>query len=124
MTTTLDPQFLRATILMTSFKGNDMVRAQACLLLIGLRGLDFTAADLPADVTNGSRHLAGAACGALIAQGLIDVVGREKSPNPDAKGRKVDTLRIPSNKAETARTWLRAHGVEPTERQAELPLSA
>ena len=110
MTTTLCPQFLRAVVLMTCFRGKAMQSAQAALLLIGLKGHDFTAAELPAEITNGSRHLAGAATGALIAQGLLEVVARVKSPRPEAKGRKLDVLRIPAAKRETAKTWLRANG--------------
>lgn len=121
-TTTLDPQFLRAVILMTGFRGGkDMRRAQAALLLIGLQGAEFTAADLPAEITNGNTHLAGAATGSLIAIGLLEVVRRVKSPDPRAKGRKLDVLRIPAPKWNTARTWLAANGFrQPAEKQMEL----
>jgi hypothetical protein len=83
--------------------------------MIGLRGHDFMARDLPAEITNGSRHLAGAATGALIAQGIVEVVGRVKSPDPRAKGRKLDVLRIPNAKRATARTWLAANGYKDAE---------
>lgn len=117
--TTLDPQFLRAVVLVTGFKPNPMRTAQAALLMIGLRAQTFTGADLPAEVTNGNRHLAGAATGSLIALGLLEVVGRVKSPNPDAKGRKLDLLSLPESKRATARTWLERNGftVEQTAQQ-------
>ena len=120
-TTTLDPSFLRAVVLMTSFKPEPMKRAQAALLIIALEGLDFTAADLPGEVAGDNVHLAGAATGALVAQGLLNVVGRVKSPRLNAKGRKLDVLRLA--KRETARTWLQANGFEvPAERQREMAL--
>src|SRR5207244_9380480 len=53
-TTTLDPSFLRAVVLMTGFKPSPMRNAQAALLAIGLRMEEFTAADLPGEVTAGS----------------------------------------------------------------------
>lgn len=120
MSTTLSPDFLRAVVLMTSFRGPNMRAAQAALLQIGLRGGTFTAADIPAEVTHGSMNLAGAATGALIAQGLIDVVGRVKSPNPNAKGRKLDLLAIPEAKESTAKTWLTRNGFEVIPVQEEL----
>ena len=112
MSTTLDPSFLRAVIVTTSFRGDDMRRACAALLLIGLNGVTFTGADLPGELTNGSKTLAGCACGALTAQGLVECVGRVKSPHPDAKGRKVNLLQIPADKFSTARTWLARHGYQ------------
>jgi hypothetical protein len=111
-TTTLDPQFLRAVVVMSGFKGNAMKAAQAALLLIGLRTYSFTGADLPAEVTQGSKHIAGAATGALIAQGLLEVIGRVKSPNADAKGRKLDLLHMPDAKRSTAITWLERNGFD------------
>lgn len=99
-----------------------MKSAQACLLMIGLRGIDFSGADLPAELTNGSKHLAGAACGAFLAQGLIEAVGRIKSPHPDAKGRKLNLYRIPPPKWNTAKAWLRANGFPATE-EAQLSLA-
>ncbi len=61
MNTTLDPQFLRSVVLMTSFKPRPMLNAQAALLTIALEGVEFTANDIPGELTNGSKHLAGAA---------------------------------------------------------------
>lgn len=108
--TTLEPSFLVAVVTMTAHKPERMKRAQAALLYLGLQGYDFTAADLPAEVTEGSAHLAGAATGALVAQGLLTVVGRVKSPKPDAKGRKLDVLRLTDDRRATAKNWLRANG--------------
>jgi len=112
MSTTLDASFLRAVVLTTSFRGSAMKSAQAALLIIGLRKQDFCAADMPAEICDGNRHLAGCATGSLIAIGLLEVVGRKKSPDVRAKGRKLDVLRIPAEKVSTARTWLARHGYQ------------
>lgn len=120
-TTTLEPSFLQAVTLMTAFKPQPMKRAQAALIYIGLRSLDFTAAQLPEAIVDGNRHIAGAATGALVAIGLFEVVGRVKSPDPAAKGRKLDVLRIPDDKRAAAKTWLRANGFrDDVESQGEL----
>jgi hypothetical protein len=110
MTTTLSTSFLRAVVVITSNTPEPMKRAKAALLLFSLRQVDFTAAVLPAEITNGSRHLAGAATGSLIAEGFLKVVGRVKSPHSNAKGRKLDLLRGVSS--ERTKTWLRTNAVE------------
>lgn len=111
MSTTLDPAFLLATIHITGFKGAEMRRAQGALLTLAYESvLPVTAAELPGEITNGSKHLAGAATGQLVAQGLLVVVGRVKSPRPEAKGRKFDMLAIPSEKRSTVLTWLEKNG--------------
>lgn len=92
---------------MTAFKPSKMRRVQAALLMIGLTGAEFTAADLPGEVTEGSKHIAGAATGSLVAIGLLTVVDRIKSPRPDAKGRRVDVLRITNS--QKAAAWLEAN---------------
>ena len=117
MTITLDPQFLRAVCLLTGFKPHPMRRCQAALLMIGLQCESFTAADLPRDVTNGDKHLAGAATGSLIATGLLTVTGRVKSPDAAANGRKLDVLQIAS--IEKAKTWLKANGFELPQEQKQ-----
>lgn len=122
-TTTLDPSFLRTLVLVTGFRGNDMQRAQAALLIIGLLGRDFSGADLPAEIANGSRHLAGCAVGSLVSTGLVECVGRIKSPHPNAKGRKLDLLRIPGNKVNTARAWLRANGYVPNDNNLQMEMA-
>ena len=93
---------------MTMFSPKRMTRCQAGLLMIGLERGEFTAAELPGEVTEGNRHVAGAATGSLVAAGLLTVAGRIKSPLKSAKGRKLDVLRISS--VETAKTWLRVNG--------------
>lgn len=50
MSTTLDSSFLRSVILVSSFRGDDINRAQAALLLIGLHLQDFTAGHLPKEI--------------------------------------------------------------------------
>src|SRR5438552_19108355 len=109
-TTTLDPSFLRAVVLMTGFKPSPMRNAQAALLAIGLRMAEFTAADLPGEVTNGSKHLAGAATGALVATGLLTAIRRINSPRLEAKGRTLDVLTIPDRPR--AKAWLRANAYD------------
>lgn len=123
MSTTLHPDFLRAIILTTGFRGEPMHAACAALLLIGLQGNTFSGANLPAELTNGSKTLAGCACGYLTAAGLVECVGRIKSPHKDAKGRKLNLLHIPPHKYNTARTWLARHGYQdhaPTQQEMSL----
>jgi len=114
MSTKLDKDFLAAVIMTTGFRRDMMHSACAALLIIGLRGETFSGADLPGELTRGSKTLAGCACGYLAASGLVECVGRIKSPHPDAKGRKVNLLQIPVNKIATARTWLARHGYQDT----------
>lgn len=87
-----------------------MKRAQAALLMMGFKNQDYTAADLPDELTDGNHHIAGAATGSLIAIGLLTVVRRIPSPEKKAKGRKLDVLRLTS--VEKAKTWLRENGFE------------
>ncbi len=110
MTTTLDAQFLRAVVLMTGFKPEKMRRVQAALLMLGFLNQDYTAADIPDELTEGSKHIAGAATGSLVAIGLLTVTRRIKSPEPKAKGRKLDVLRVTN--FETAKAWLRGNGFD------------
>lgn len=122
--TTLDAQFLRAVVLVCGFKPRRMVAAQAGLLLIGLRQGEFTAAELPAEL--GGKNLSGCAAGALVAEGLLTVVGRVKSPLASAKGRKLNLFRIANR--ETARAWLRANDIPDVQRpmanvQSEMALA-
>lgn len=125
MSTRLSPDFLLAVVTMTAHKPEKMRRAQAALLYLGLHGFDFTAADLPAEVTQGSQHIAGAATGALVAQGLLVVVDRVKSPKPEAKGRKLDVLRLPDDRRSTAKHWLTVNGfTSDYQHQHEFRLSA
>lgn len=109
MTTTLEPQFLRICLAMSDFKPGSMLETKGALLILGLRYPEFTAADLPQGY--GGTHLSGAATGALVAEGLLEVCGRIKSPKPNAKGRKLDVLRLVS--VELAKTWLRANRIDP-----------
>ena len=123
MSTTLSNEFLRTLIIVSGFRGDAMHSACAALLLIGLRGGTFSGADLPAELTNGSKTLAGCVCGYLTAAGLVECVGRIKSPHPDAKGRKLNLLQIPNDKYETARTWLTRHGYQDATPQDQLSLA-
>lgn len=114
----MNPDFLLAAMRMQEFKGDKMLSVKAGLLHLAITGLDFTAADLPAGLTAGSKHIAGASTGALVALGLIIVVDRVKSPNPNAKGRKVDVLRLAPGKRGTVLAFFKAHNLPlPSETQ-------
>ena len=75
-----------------------MRQAQAYFLMLGITGTDFMGPDLPGEISQGSKNLAGAALGSLLAIGLIECVGQVKSPREDAKGRKVNVYRVITNK--------------------------
>ena len=124
MTTTLSPDFLVATMHIQGFKGAAMRRAQGALLTLALASsAPIHAAMLPGEVTEGSKHLAGAATGALVAQELLCCVGRVKSPIASAKGRRLDLLAIPEGRRATVLAWLRANGLpipSTAEQQQEL----
>lgn len=109
--TRLDAQFLRSIVLMTDFKPGDARRVKSALLALAVNGLHFTAADLPGEIANGNIHIAGAACGALISEGLITAVGRVKSPDKAAKGRKLNLYRLTTGKLATVRAWFAAQGL-------------
>lgn len=113
MSTTLDPSFLQAVALCTAFKPEQTKRAQAACLYIGLRGLDFTGADIPEEITGGDMHVAGIATGCLSSIKLLEVVARVKSPKENAKGRKLNVFRIPANRVAAAKAWLRANEFAP-----------
>ena len=108
-TTTLEPAFLQAVLQMMSFKPSSMSAAQAALLRMALDHHEVMATDIPECITKGNRHLAGAATGALVAMGLLVVIRREKSPNPNAKGRKLDVLQLAPMKRSTVLAWLKAN---------------
>lgn len=107
----LEQNFLTAIIMVANFRPSRIEALQVALLLIGVQGIEFSAADV-AVIANGDIHLPGCACGSLLAMGLAECTGRIKSPMPKAHGRKLNTYRIPAAKIPTARTWLREHGVE------------
>ena len=113
MKTSLDAQFLRAVVLMTDFKAGEMRMVKAALLAFAVNGLDFTAADLPGEITNGNLHIAGAACGALVTMGFVTAVGRVKSPVPESKGRKLNVYRLAIGKLGTVRSWFAEQGLNP-----------
>lgn len=121
----LDVDFLRAIVLMDGFKGQPLRRAQACLLRIALRHGRVMGSDIPAEITNGSLHMAGAACGGLLAQNLLIAIGREKSPIKAAHGRKLNVFTIPEGRAGAAEAWFRANGfTEPQKAVTQMELPA
>ena len=70
----------------------------------------------------GNVHLAGCATGALVATGMIEVIGRIKSPKPSAKGRRLDLLRLPPENYAKAETFLHRHGVTLRDVQQQLAI--
>ena len=125
--TTLSPDFLRALVLVFSFRGEAMQAAQGAFLSILLQHGEATAAALPPELIkdkfgNPSKHLSGCVTGALVAQGLIVEAGRVKSPDPRAKGRKLSVWQIPSEKRATAKSWLLSHGYPVPESAEQLSL--
>lgn len=108
MTTTLEPSFLQAALLMMNFKGKRMTAIMGAMLALALDGRTITATDIPDVMVDGSKHLAGAACGALVSQELLVVVGRVKSTKPNAKGRKLDQFRLAPGRMNAAVAWFKA----------------
>jgi len=80
----------------------------AALCLLALEEQDFTAADLPDELTQDDIHLPGIAVGKLIQAGVLQVVGRTKSPDKKAHGRKLDVLRMTSR--QLCVSWLARNG--------------
>jgi hypothetical protein len=101
---------MRSIVLVAGFRGTEFNSVQAAMLLIGLKGGDFSAAEIPRDLTRGDKHISGLATKTLLKMGLLEKVGYIPSPNKDAKGRPVLALRIPANKIATVKTWLICHG--------------
>lgn len=127
MNTKLDKDFLAAIVLVFSFRGDAMQAAQGAFLSILLQHGTATAADLPRELIkdkfgNPSAHLSGCVTGALVAQGLIQEAGRVKSPDPAAKGRKLNVWRIVPEKRSTAKAWLTSHGYPIPETAEQLSL--
>ena len=50
---------------------------------------------------------------ALVSERLIVAVDRRKSPDPKAKGRKLNVYRLAMGRLETARAWFRAQNLTP-----------
>ena len=115
-----DPNFLIAVIRMMEFTRAKTIGAKAGLLAMALKDEPFTAADLPAALTEGSVHRAGAATGGLLAMGLIVAVGRVKSPKENAHGRRVDILRLAPGKRSTVLTWFRQNNLTPPQFSEQL----
>ncbi len=116
---------MRQIVLVAGFRGTDLQSVQACMLMIGLKGGDFSAAEVPRDLTRGDKHISGLATKALLKMGVVEKVGYIPSPNADAKGRPVLALRIPSDKVSTVRTLLARWGYTDTApQQQEMKLTA
>lgn len=105
-----NPDFNKAVMLVSSFKGDRFRRCQAHLLRLGLIGMDFSGADLGDDLTGGDVHISGTVVGSLLRMELVQCVGRIKNPKPSAHGRKLDLLRVPNDKRALARSFLERNG--------------
>lgn len=105
-----NPDFNKAVMLVSSFKGDRFRRCQAHLLRLGLIGMDFSGADLGEDLTDGDVHISGTVVGSLLRMELVEYVGRIKNPKASAHGRKLNLLRIPNKKRALARSFLERNG--------------
>jgi hypothetical protein len=106
------------------WRGAQMKQAQAFLLMAALKEQEISGAILPAEILQGSKHISGAAVKSLTQAGLLEVVGFAPSPNANAHGRIVRTLRIPSGKHSTVRTWLTNHGYAAPQESTQMELIA
>lgn len=111
----LHPDFLRAVVLVSSFRGDDHNRICAALLLIGCKLATFDAGMVPAELCGHSKTALGIATGSLLAQGLLEVCGRVRSSSPAANGRKVSLLRVPEGRLGAVKVWLARHGYQDAE---------
>ena len=120
---TLSREFIIETMHVSAHKGAEMRRAQAALLTLAIQHPTCTAADLPGELTNGSKSLAGCASGALIAMNLLECVGRVKSPHKDAKGRKLNVLAVPNGRRWAVVSFLERNGFPVPQPQMSLALA-
>lgn len=111
----LSADFLRNVVLVSSFRGDDHQRICAALLLIGCKLPTFDAGLVPAELCGHSKTALGIATGSLLAQNLLEVVGRVKSSSPSANGRKVSLLRISEGRLSAVKLWLARHGYQDSE---------
>jgi hypothetical protein len=123
----MNPDFLRAVVLKTTFKPEPLRRAQAALLYVGLSGVSFTADVLPGEIVGDDITLPGLAVGTLARIRLIQSCGFTRSPSATRHGSWVQRWRLAEGKATTAMTWLKRNGFEttpPMETQGELLTTA
>lgn len=107
MSTTLDPSFLRAIVLKVAFHPEPLRRAQAAIIYAALEAVSFTADEvLCGELTNGDTKISGICVGSLASMGLLERVGRCKSPAPSRNGAWVNVWRLAAGKLETAKTFL------------------
>lgn len=105
-----NPDFNKAVLLVSSFKGDRFRRCQAHLLRLGLAGCSFSGADLDDSLTGGDVHIAGTVIGSLLRMELIEAVGRIRNPKENAHGRKLNICRLPNDKRALARSFLERNG--------------
>lgn len=111
--TTLDAQFLRSVLIQVSFKQDEMDRCMSFLLLVALERGTVRADELPGELVGDSKHRSGAACGALVAMNLLRVKERIPSPDPRAKGRRLNVYVVPYGRRRAIMAFLKAKNVSP-----------
>lgn len=79
MSTHLDASLLRSIVLVSSFRGEAVDSVCAFMLLLALRVPTMDAGMVPAEMTQGDKHLCGIATASLLAQNLLEVCGRVRS---------------------------------------------
>ena len=100
-----------AVLLIVSFKPDEMDRCMSFLLLVALERGTVRADELPGELVGDSKHRSGAACGALVSLGLLRVKERIPSPDPKAKGRRLNVYVVPHGRRRTVMAFLKAKKV-------------
>ena len=113
------PSLLAAIVCAVAFKGKQMERIQASLVMLAMTGQDVCATDVPDDISENDTHLPGMAIGHLIQANVLTVVGRRTSPDPKARRRKLNVLRITN--LGIGKAWLHGHGFAMPEPRQEAP---
>ncbi len=115
----------RALLMLCCWRGSQVEQAQAFLLMGALQEGTITAACIPGEILNGSKHISGAAVRVLLECELLEAIGYVPSPNKNAHGRIVRQLAIPAGKRSTVQTWLKNRGYQDaTPTQQEMKLTA
>lgn len=106
----MNADLTKALLMLCCWRGEAVQQAQAFLLMSALQEDETTGAAIPGEILQGSKHVSGAAVRTLLEIGLLEATGYTPSPNKNAHGRIVRTLRIPEGKRSTVKTWLSARG--------------
>jgi len=120
----MDTSLVRAIVLKVAFHGQQLRRCQAALIYGGLHGHAFTADELlVGELVGDDTKISGISIASLASIGLLERVGRCRSPAPSRNGAWVNQWRLVAVKRSTALTWLDRNGFpKPAEQQAEMAL--